>query len=542
MAQPTSPLSPFVAARRQAVDRAIAGLKILPSNAAVAMKVLDLKRRGDAGATDLARAIAADPALAAKILALANSAAFSPVSPVTRLSIAIAHIGLNNLLPLVFGLSFAGIFNKLSLGADDQSALWKASLLKAVTARACVRRLCGPFESAAEREAAGEEAFLAALFQDVAMPVFAAADRSAWPEFLAVLELPEEQRAGRELGLYGIEHASVGAAVARALGLPDFFVNVARAHHGGVPALAAAGAGPVAVAIDAAASLPHRVPSFTAKLLGALVVRLRFTAKAPAAELAELAREVADDYTKTTALFDEPEDATNSFKQFLQNLGAEVADCVQASIQSSATEISGLKERHRRLGDAVAALEDQNQRAEFDPLTKVLTRPAFMGRLAKLLPMARRHGAACAIGFLDLDDFKRVNDTHGHPAGDAALAAASALLTVALKDAGIAGRMGGDEFVFAFVTRPEALDAAIASLVARMSRVAFVYDQAALELTTSIGVLPLGVPDADADAERALRDADQLMYQAKRAGKARGAVGRVGATPPATPAAPPTAA
>src|SRR4051812_8340616 len=106
MAQPTSPFSSFVAARRQALDRAVAGLKLLPSNAAVAMKVLELKRPGGPGPPPLARAIAADPALAAKIIAVANSAAFSPVSPVTRLSIAIAQIGLNNLMPLVFGLSF----------------------------------------------------------------------------------------------------------------------------------------------------------------------------------------------------------------------------------------------------------------------------------------------------------------------------------------------------------------------------------------------------------------------------------------------------
>lgn len=540
MAQPTAQVSSFVASRRLAVDRTIKGLKMLPSNAAVAMRVLELKRRGDAGAAELARAVSADPALAAKVLSTANSAAFAPVTPVTRLSVAVAHLGLNNLLALVFGLSFAGIFNKLALPSDDQSALWKAALLKAVTARACVGRVCGPFGSAAEREAAGEEAFLAALLQDLALPVFAAADRSAWPEYLAVLDLPDEQRSARELSLYGIDHTAVAAGVARALALPEFYVNLAGAHHGGVSALAAAGAGPVAVAVDAAASLPHRVSSFTPRLLGALVVRLRFTAKAPADQLTELAREVAEDYTKTAALFDDPEDATASYKVFLQNLGAEVADGVEASIMGSATEISGLKERQRRLGDAVAALEDQTQRAEYDPLTRALTRAAFLARLGKLLPMARRHGAACAVGFLDLDDFKRVNDTHGHSAGDAALSAASALLASALKDTGIIGRMGGDEFVFAFVTRPEALEAAVASLAARVSRVPFAYEGTSLELTASVGVVTLGVPAADADAERVLREADRLMYQAKRGGKARGAIGR--AVPDSPAAAPPSAA
>ena len=192
----------------------------------------------------------------------------------------------------------------------------------------------------------------------------------------------------------------------------------------------------------------------------------------------------------------------------------------------SATEIGGLKDRQRRLGDAVLALKDQTQRAEFDPLTKVLTRAAFMTRLEKLLPMARRHGASCAVGFLDIDNFKDINDTHGHAAGDAALAATATLLATALKDTGIVGRMGGDEFVFAFAVRPETLDSTTAAMLSSMVRVSFVHDGNALNLTTSIGIHSLGVPEADADSQRALRDADQLMYEAKRSGKGRGNVGK----------------
>ena len=310
------------------------------------------------------------------------------------------------------------------------------------------------------------------------------------------------------------------------LGLPEVFVAVTGAHHSGVPALTAVGAGPIAIAIDVAASLPHRLPAFSAKCLSTVVVRLRFTAESSTADLTDLAREISDDFTKTSALFDKPEDATASYKQFLQNLATEVAENLQASMIKNATEIGGLKDRQRRLGDAVTALKDQTQRAEFDTLTKVLTRAAFMARLEKLLPMARRHGASCAVGFLDIDNFKDINDTHGHAAGDAALTATATLLAIALKDTGIVGRMGGDEFVFAFVVRPEALDSTTASILNSMVRVSFAHDGNTLDLTTSIGIHSLGVPEADADSQRALRDADQLMYQAKRAGKGRGNVGK----------------
>ncbi len=224
-------------------------------------------------------------------------------------------------------------------------------------------------------------------------------------------------------------------------------------------------------------------------------------------------------------MFAQPEDASASYKQFLQNLGIEVADCFRASIMSNASEISGLKERQRRLSDAMATLEDKTQRAEFDPLTNALTRPALLDRLEKLLPMARRHGAGCAIGFMDLDNFKQINDTHGHPAGDAALVATAALIRASLGGSGIVGRMGGDEFVFALVARPDALDRVVKEFLSRIARVEFQSEGVALAVTTSVGVMPIGVPAPDADAHAALKAADQLMYQAKRAGKGRGALG-----------------
>jgi diguanylate cyclase (GGDEF)-like protein len=526
MPNPSRSIPPFVVNRRQAIERTLAGLKLLPSNSAVAMKVLELKRRHDAGAADFAIAISADAALSTKILAVANSAAFAPVTPVTRVSHAIAQIGLSNLLPLVFGLSFAGIFNKLSLPAEDQGLLWKSSLLKAVTARQCVCRFGTGFKTSEQRDAAGEEAFLAGLIQDAALPVFCAADRAAWPEFLAVLDGPDADRANSECRIYGIDHATAGAKCTSVLQLPALFGRVAQSHHGGVEALTAAAGPTLAIAVGAAASLPHRLPSLSGRVLQPFATRLQKATGKTTTELAELVKSIAEEFNRLAGMFAEPEDQSASFKQFLQNLGAEVADCLQSSMLSSAAEIHVLREREKQLGQAVAALEDRAQRAEFDPLTNLLTRTAFLARLAKLFPLARRHGAGCAIGYLDLDDFKQINDTHGHAVGDASLAAAAKLLLATLRNSGIAGRMGGDELVFAFVARPDVLDQMTTNFVGRLAKVAVAEGDVRLDLTTSIGVALLGVPGPQTDALAALREADRLMYEAKRSGKGRGAVAR----------------
>lgn len=532
MATPTPFVSPLAVTRKQAVDRTVADLKLLPSNAAVAMKVLELKRSATSSAADFARVIAADPALATKVLALANSAAFSPSQPVTRLTIANAMIGLNNLLPLVFGLSFAGIFNKLSLPPADQAALWRASLLKAVTARECIRHLDNDIRSEEEREAVSEEVFLMALVQDIALPVFYAADRSAWPEFLAVLEASDGDRAGRENKTYGVDHATLAAACIRAMELPDGLARTAAVHHGGLAALGPLLSRPMAIAVDAAASLPHRIPALSPKLLQSLAVRLRGTSNASVEELTAVTKGVAEEFGRLTTLFAEPEDATASYKQFLQKLGSEVAECLQASIMKSASEISGLKDRERHLRESVVALEGQAQRAEFDPLTKTLTRAAFLARLNKLLELARQHGAPCAIGFLDLDDFKQINDGHGHAAGDAALIEAARVLGEAVHDIGILGRIGGDEFVFALIAREGTLEKVASAFSAKAQKFTAEYAGGRLELSASIGIVPLGVPGPSVNGEAALRDADQLMYQAKRAGKGKTTFGATTAANP----------
>src|SRR5262245_1581919 len=116
----SSTLSPMAAGRRKQIDALLAQLKLLPSSIAVPMRVLELKRRDASNAAEFAKVIAADTALAAKVLALANSAAFAPAAPVTRLSTAVGLIGINNLLPLLFGLALGGIFNKLALPGPEQ--------------------------------------------------------------------------------------------------------------------------------------------------------------------------------------------------------------------------------------------------------------------------------------------------------------------------------------------------------------------------------------------------------------------------------------
>jgi diguanylate cyclase (GGDEF)-like protein len=166
-----------------------------------------------------------------------------------------------------------------------------------------------------------------------------------------------------------------------------------------------------------------------------------------------------------------------------------------------------------RIRHTQAQLQDL---ALHDPLTRVLNSRAFGERLSAELKRARRYGRPLAVLYLDLDDFKRVNDSHGHETGDGVLKLVAEAIRRVVRQPDVVARLGGDEFgVLMPETDGDLADAAAARLATEL-RAAFNGTPA---VTASIGVV--SCTQTDVDANEVLRRADQAMYEAKRKGKDR---------------------
>jgi diguanylate cyclase (GGDEF)-like protein len=154
--------------------------------------------------------------------------------------------------------------------------------------------------------------------------------------------------------------------------------------------------------------------------------------------------------------------------------------------------------------------------ATHDPLTGALNARTFTERLGQELDRNRRYNRPIALLYVDLDDFKAVNDHHGHPTGDAVLRLVADATRTAVRQSDVVGRLGGDEFaVLMPETEGPVAHAAATRLVASV-RTVF---RGTPSVTASIGVVSaLGVATS---ADDLLRRADQAMYEAKRAGKDR---------------------
>ena len=158
--------------------------------------------------------------------------------------------------------------------------------------------------------------------------------------------------------------------------------------------------------------------------------------------------------------------------------------------------------------------------AHHDGLTGLPNRTLLQDRLGKALPLARRGGSGIGLLLLDLDYFKDLNDTLGHPAGDRLLRAAAERLAGAVRPGDTLARLGGDEFavVQPGLTGPDGAAALARRLIDTFAK-PFTLELQELHVSASVGVAvsPAGAEDAD----ELIRQADVALYKAKQDGRAR---------------------
>ena len=193
-------------------------------------------------------------------------------------------------------------------------------------------------------------------------------------------------------------------------------------------------------------------------------------------------------------------------------------ECVGSNLMED-TAIGGLTLNFRDVTERKTLEEQLRKLAFHDPLTLLANRSLFWNRVEHALALAQRTSQRVAVMFIDLDNFKNVNDSLGHDAGDRLLQAAAQRLVKSTRPSDTVARLGGDEF--AILLEGIGSDADV-ERVARSVSEAFnrplLVDGRETAATASIGVACSQPGD---DAEQMLRNADIAMYGAKAAGKAR---------------------
>jgi diguanylate cyclase (GGDEF)-like protein/PAS domain S-box-containing protein len=193
-------------------------------------------------------------------------------------------------------------------------------------------------------------------------------------------------------------------------------------------------------------------------------------------------------------------------------------ECVGSNLTDDPA-VAGLALTFRDVSERKALEEQLRKLAFHDPLTLLANRSLFWNRVEHALALARRTGQRVAVMFLDLDNFKNVNDSLGHDAGDRLLQAAAQRLVKSTRPSDTVARLGGDEFAILLEGIGHETDVErVATPISAAFNRPLLLDGRETDTSFSIGVACSQPGD---DAEQLLRNADIAMYNAKAAGKAR---------------------
>lgn len=187
---------------------------------------------------------------------------------------------------------------------------------------------------------------------------------------------------------------------------------------------------------------------------------------------------------------------------------------VPATVPPGEVDLREIDRLKAELAAARAQIAELEACADIDPLLNILNRRGFERELARSLAYVKRYGTDAVLLYIDLDDFKSINDSHGHAAGDELLKAVTAALTAQVRASDVIGRLGGDEFAVVLwnmsVTHAAGKARALEDLIAGTM---VPRDPARLAVGASAGIAALSPLDT---AAQAIDAADRAMYVRKR--------------------------
>lgn len=220
-------------------------------------------------------------------------------------------------------------------------------------------------------------------------------------------------------------------------------------------------------------------------------------------------------------------------------------DVVRAEARLEHADADTLVEANQKLvvaalvsqADAEAArqaLQDTRPAAMLDALTKLPNRPTLADRFTQAIAHARRHGSRLAVLFVDLDDFKPLNDQYGHAFGDEVLHRVAQCMLSVVREVDTVSRYGGDEFLVLLLDVGQPADArAVAEKLLSAIGAPTLHDERSLQVSASIGIALF--PDDGEDTQTLIARADAAMYRSKR--QRRGGIAFHGGDPGADGAA-----
>jgi diguanylate cyclase len=467
----------------------------------VALQIVREALKPDVSPTDLAKLAESDPGFALRIISMVNSAAFGFSRKVTDVRQATAFIGVRGLRSL--GLSLA-ISDMVPAGADGMVLLGN-SLRRAVVAQLIAKKL-------GHRDV--DEFFTAGLFLEVGLLARARDDLTAAAR---VARLPAIDRVVFERAEAGSDHAVRGSELAKAFTLPSELIEAVALHHD--PIMPDAPLAKVAWVAERVAAIweggdVQASQTEAARALVAIGLADR--------DIAEMLEKLPGLVTDGGAAFEREVGPQKGVDQLLLDVSRSLLEMNQ----SYASMVRRLEQLLAEKEELSNKLEEANKEltrlASTDALTGLPNKRSLELAITRDLARADRDKTWLSLVVVDVDHFKKFNDTYGHATGDIVLQAVGQALSRHLRAGDLAGRYGGEEFLLV-LPGSNMIGARIAAERIRKALEATVVDteHGPLKVTASFGGASMCGPGCGGKRDELFVRADTALYEAKRTGRNR---------------------
>ncbi len=500
--------------KKEELLQAVLASDELPTLPTVASKLISLTSQEDTTLTDIANLVSKDISLSSKILKVSNSAFYSFPQQIGSIHQAVSILGTNAVRSLVLSFSFLTIKSGSSKSRFDFIKFWEKSLASAVAAKIILDRVKG---------ADTEEIFVSGLLQNLGELVFARTFPEKYDSVLAVIADGDIDTITAEDNEFGTNHCFIGYEVAKNWGFPSSLLLPILHHHDPE---------------SYSGSDKKVMQTARAVYLSDLIIGIMQSDK-PDAYHKQFRKEAKKFLSLSVEQIEEilsevhhqVDQAGEYFGLKIKN-SKPIADILQeANIRLSLLNLD-YDQMNKQLILAKISLEnltkelEENNRildnlANVDGLTEVFNHRYFQSALEQEISRSNRHSTPISMILIDIDHFKKFNDTYGHQTGDFILREFCNVLKNNLRQYDILARYGGEEFA---IILPETLgeDALTVAEKLREAIDSYVFsdDRDEYHVTASFGVSS-SKPVAEDDFAQSefINRADIALYDAKAAGR-----------------------
>ena len=480
----------------QTIAEIIKSVDRLPTLPGVAMKILQTVRNKDADLKDFAEILSTDPPLTAEVLKVVNSPAYAFSRKVVSINHAVNLMGLNAVKNLALSFSLVKSFSREGEESFDYALFWKNSLFGALTSKLLALELCPK---------RAEDAFLLGLLHDIG----ALALHQCMPEQYSLvageMSVNHGWRGG-EKQVLGFNRMEFGGQLVKSWGLPpEVYVPIFHYHR-------------PADLIDP----PPEILSLT-RILHLASLFIDFVNLKEKTIYLRLLETHAEEYGYGDALCFETiaaqayEEAAGMFPLFEIQIDDE--QNYATMLEQARNELINVSNDYMR--DLLAQrkeLEELKEQLTRDGLTGLKNYQALQSTLDDEIYRARRYGFPLCLLLADIDHFKKINDTYGHPAGDQVLRSVAQCLRATLRQSDTVARYGGEEFAI-IMPQSSLVNAVQVAERLRNAVAALQVDHQGtnMQVTMSFGIAALS--ELDESKGDLVERADRALYEAKDCGR-----------------------